>query len=255
MKFKSQICSMLGLAVVLAVWATYSAFNASSFLPSPWGSAVAAWTLIMNGTLLQDASISVGRVLVGYTFGLVLGVALGLIVGLFWTARHTIYYVFELLRPIPTIAWLPIAVLWFGVSATSIIFVVFTGAFFPVFVSTVRGILQSDPVLIRCARGLGASRWQVVRDVMLPSAFPDILSGQRIGLSMAFIYMVAAELIGAQSGLGYMIMQARTLGQFDQIPVGLLTIGMLNLTFNTGQKQMERVLTRWHAGLETDEAG
>jgi ABC-type nitrate/sulfonate/bicarbonate transport system permease component len=170
--------------------------------------------------------------------------------GLFWVAQRTISVLVEILRPVPGIAWLPLAVLWFGLGEGPQYFLIAIGVFFPVFVGTLRGMQQTDPMHVRSAQALGASRLQVVLDVIFPSALPEILTGQRVGLSLGFIYMVAAELISGQSGLGYLITHARLSGLPEQIYVGILVIGALNLSLGAVQKSLERYLLRWHVGLE-----
>jgi ABC-type nitrate/sulfonate/bicarbonate transport system permease component len=222
----------------------------SDALPGPSQVFDAASRMLTTGSLLRDTVISVRRVLVGFGIGVAAGIALGLLAGLSWLASRTVYVLVELLRPVPGIAWLPLALLWFGLGETSIVFLIALGVFFPVFVGTVRGIRQTDPLHVRSAQALGARRLQIIRDVLVPSALPEILTGQRVGLSLGFIYMVGAELIGGRSGLGYMIAYARIAGQPDQIYVGILVIGMLNLALGVAQRAIEKHLLRWHVGLE-----
>lgn len=241
---------VIGLLSLVLVWASASYFLNSDVLPGPLQVLDSGGRLLMDGTLAYNTLISLRRVLVGFCIGVGIGVALGFLVGLSWLASRTIYVFIEMLRPVPGIAWLPLAVLWLGLGEGSKYFLVAIGVFFPVFVGTVRGMRQTDPIHVRSAQALGASRWQIIRDVIFPSALPEILTGQRVGLSLGFIYMVAAELIGGQSGLGYMISYARIAGQPNHIYVGVLVIGALSLALGALQTQIDRHALRWHFGLE-----
>jgi ABC-type nitrate/sulfonate/bicarbonate transport system permease component len=239
-----------GLIVVVLTWGLASYVIGSDILPNPLEVLYAAGHMIVAGTLLEHTMISLQRVLVGFFLGTLFGVVSGVVVGLSRLARRTIYVLIEILRPVPGIAWLPLAVLWFGFGEGSKYFLIAIGVFFPVFVGTLRGMQQTDFIHVRSAQALGASRAQVVRDVVLPSALPEILTSQRVGLSLGFIYMVAAELISGQSGLGYMITYARMIGLPEQIYVGILLIGALNLGLGAIQRAIERQSLRWHFGLE-----
>jgi sulfonate transport system permease protein len=251
MRHKSAPCApAAGLVGLLIAWTIASHFVRSDVLPGPLQVLEAGARLLVDGALIGHTLVSLRRVLVGFALGVIGGVVLGLFAGLSWLASRTIYVLVELLRPIPGIAWLPLAMLWFGLGESSKMFLIAIGVFFPVFVGTVRGIRQTDPAHVRSAQALGASRWQVIRDVVVPSALPEIMTGQRVGLSLGFIYMVAAELIGGRSGLGYMIAYARIAGQPDQIYVGILVIGVLNLGFGAVQRAIERHVLRWHLGLD-----
>jgi len=238
-----------GLIVVLTLWWLASLMGQSNVLPGPVAVLRSAAQLLVAGTLVEHAAISLQRVLVGFALGTAAGVTLGMTVGLSRLAKRTIYILVEVLRPVPGIAWLPLALLWFGLGEGPKYFLIAIGSFFPVFVGTLRGMQQTDPLHVRSAQALGSSRWQVVRDVIFPSALPEILTAQRVGLSLGFIYMVAAELIGSQSGLGYIITHARLSGLTDQIYVGILLVGALNLGLGTLQRAVERYVLRWHVGL------
>jgi sulfonate transport system permease protein len=240
----------LGVGGLLILWVVVSHLTNVAALPTPGTVLDAAGGMLLNGTLVQHATISVRRVVIGFAVGAAAGIVVGFACALSWLASRTVYVLVELLRPVPGVAWLPLAVLWFGLGEASKIFLVAIGAFFPIFVGAVRGIRQTDPVHVRSAQALGASRWQVIRDVLIPSAMPEILTSQRVGLSLAFIYMVAAELISGTSGLGYMISYARILGRPDQVYVGILVIGTFSLALGAAEQIVERRLLRWHRGLQ-----
>jgi ABC-type nitrate/sulfonate/bicarbonate transport system permease component len=246
----ASIAPLLGLLALVAAWTVAAALLRSDALPGPSQVLLAGWRLLADGTLVQHTIVSLRRVLIGFVIGVAAGVILGLFAGLSWFASRTLHVLVELIRPVPGIAWLPLAILWFGLGEASKFFVIAIGVFFPVFVGAARGIRQADPLHVRSARAMGASRWQIIRDVLLPSALPEILTGQRVGLSLGFIYLIAAELIGARSGIGYMISYARIAGHPEHIYVGILLIGLLSLGLGAVQKGIERHMLRWHFGLE-----
>jgi ABC-type nitrate/sulfonate/bicarbonate transport system permease component len=151
----------------------------------------------------------------------------------------------ELLRPIPPIAMIPLAILWLGIGEVSKVFIIMYGAFFPILVNTVAGFREVETVHIRAAQSLGASRLEIFRDVVLRSAFPFIVVGARLGMSMAFIVLVAAELIASSEGLGYMINDARYNFQTDKIFLGMACIGVLGFLLNKGLLEIERRVLKW----------
>ena len=135
----------------------------------------------------------------------------------------------ELLRPIPPLAWIPIAIVWFGLGEPSKVFVIFLGAFFPIFTNACRGMTTIPPVLLRAARTMDVEGWRLLLRVALPAALPDIATGLRVGFGLSFGILVAAELIAAERGMGYLVMQARQLGQLGVAVFGILLIGVVTL--------------------------
>jgi ABC-type nitrate/sulfonate/bicarbonate transport system permease component len=154
----------------------------------------------------------------------------------------------ELLRPIPPLAWIPLAIIWFGLGEPSKFFIIFLGAFFPVVTAAYYGVKSVDPVLIRAAQTLGYSGAELLRRVILPASSPDLATGLRIGWGLSFGVLVAAELIAADRGLGFMIMNARNTGQsVSVIVVGILLIGALNLVTDAAiGGAIQRWIARWH---------
>jgi NitT/TauT family transport system permease protein len=157
---------------------------------------------------------------------------------------------FQLLRPIPPIAYIPMSMLWFGLGNPPAIFLIALGAFFPVLMNTIAGVRQVDGIYLRAARNLGASGTTMFLRVILPAAVPYILTGMRIGIGTAFIVVIVAEMIAVNNGLGFRISEAREYFWSDKIIAGMITIGLLGLAIDVGMNKLNNHLLRWHRGLE-----
>jgi len=176
-------------------------------------------------------------------------------VALLPVVRRNVLPLIELLRPIPPIAWIPMAILWFGIGTASAVFIVCVGGFFPIVTATMHGIAHVRRETIQTARCLGAGQWLTVTHVVLPAALPDILSGVRTGLGSAWMSLIAAELVASQSGLGYRIQLARLFLRSDSVVAGMLVIGILGVAMSLALRAIERRLTVWNgATLGTDAA-
>ena len=239
--------ALLSVAITLAIWSAASYFKIlnPTLVPSPMDVVRATIAAIQDGSLLHNTAVSIWRVLVGFFVALVIAIPIGMVIGMSRVVQGMVEPLIELLRPIPPIALIPLAILWFGIGEASKISIIAYGAFFPIFVSTLAGFRDVDTVHIRAARTLGASRYELFRDVVLPSAYPQIVTGARLGMSMAFIVLVAAELIASSAGLGYMINYGRITFQTDDIFVGICTIGVLGFLLNKGLLEVERRIVKW----------
>jgi ABC-type nitrate/sulfonate/bicarbonate transport system permease component len=243
----------LSLLAVLLLWQALALLNASlqfynpKLFPAPSDIAVAGWTLAQKGELQRDVVVSVGRVLVGFAVAAPVAVLLGVLVAKVRWCETLLDPVVEALRPIPTLALLPIIILWFGIGETSKVFFIGYSCFFVIFTTTVLGVRNVDPILVRAAQSLGLSRLRIYRHVVLPSALPDVLVGLRLGLSVGFFVIVAAEFIAADTGLGYLINYSRTWFQVDNMMLGAIIIGTLGITSNYLLVALERRLFRWRA--------
>lgn len=218
-------------------------------LPSPLEVMTAIARSIADGSLARHVGISLLRVLEGFLLALAIAVPVGMIMGSSQVARGLVEPIVELLRPIPPIAMIPIAILWFGIEELSKVLIIAYGAFFPILLNTVAGFQEVDRTHVRAAQTLGASRLQIFRDVVLRSAYPFIVVGARLGMGMAFIVLVAAELIASSAGLGYLINDGRYAFRTDQIFLGMVSIGVLGYVLNKGLLEAERRLLKWkHVG-------
>ncbi|CUI09679.1 ABC transporter permease [Massilia sp. P8910] len=207
-----------------------------------------AWAL--SGELVVDSLTSMVRVLLGFGIGAALALPLGLAMGASARVYAWLNPLVQLLRPIPPIAYIPLAILWFGLGNPPAVFLIALGAFFPVLINTIAGVRQVDAIYLRAARNLGASRRTMFVRVILPAAVPYILSGVRIGIGTAFIVVIVSEMIAVNNGLGFRILEAREYFWSDKIMAGMITIGMLGLAIDVGMNRLNNYLLRWHRGLE-----
>jgi NitT/TauT family transport system permease protein/sulfonate transport system permease protein len=238
-----------GLVTLIVLWqllASIGFFNALLF-PSPLTVAQALVDLMSDGSLLVDTLASLERVLVGFSVAAAVGMTLGVMLGWWPAAGEVAKPVVEALRPVPPIAWTPLAILWFGVGDAPSYFLVFIGAVFPVFINTFVAVRAIDRTQINAALCLGADRRLLLTDVIIPAALPMIFPGLRIALGVGWMCVVAAELIAAQSGLGYMIQQSRLMLQTPSVLAGMVTIGAIGYAMNSLMLLLERHLMPWRS--------
>jgi len=240
------------LGAVLMAWhfSVGTLFN-SALVPTPQATFSKAWSMLASGELLMHISVSLRRVLIGYTVGCVLGVTVGAIIGRFWLARALADPILELIRPISPVAIVPLAMLWFGIGEISKYFIIIYATVIIVLLNTAAGVSRTPLIRIRAARCLGANEYDVFMKVVLPSAVPFVLTGMRVALGFSFMGIVAAELIGAREGLGFLIMNSQLLLQTDQLFVGLLSLGVVGLLVDlifrsVVQRSMHRYMQLHH---------
>lgn len=233
--------------VILVVWqmASNLGYIKPLILPPPSQVAMTFWELLQSGAMARHVGISVLRVLEGFGIAALLGLGLGIAIGLSRTLDRMSDLIIQVVKPIPPIAWIPLAILWFGIGEESKVYIIFLGAFFPIIINTIDGIRQTDHKLVEVARILEVPRWKFVRQVVIPGAFPAIMTGIRVGLMVAWMCVVAAELIAASSGIGYLIMDARQLSQSDVVLVGMITIGVIGKLMDSLIKRLEQHLIGW----------
>jgi NitT/TauT family transport system permease protein len=207
-----------------------------------------AW--FFSGELPHDALASIIRVVGGFGIGAGLALPLGLLMGGSARFYQLMNPLVQLLRPIPPIAYIPLAILWFGLGNPPAFFLISLGAFFPVLMNTISGVRTVDEIYIRAARNLGASGATLFLRIILPAATPHILTGLRVGIGVAFIVVIVAEMIAVNNGLGFRILEAREFMWSDKIIAGMITIGLLGLAIDTGMDRINRYLLRWHRGMD-----
>ncbi|MCJ7995478.1 ABC transporter permease [Rhizobium cremeum] len=255
--------------VLLVLWQllSQSGFIKPVILPSPLAIIERLWIYLLpaqnlaesagfadwiwSSELLSDLVASMRRVLLGFAVGAGLALPLGLLMGTDRRFEAYLNPVVQFLRPIPPIAYIPLAILWFGLGDPPAIFLISIGAFFPVLINTISGVRNVDSIYIRAATNLGASRMTMFRRVILPAATPYVLTGMRIGIGTAFIVVIVAEMIAVNSGLGYRILEAREYMWSDKVIAGMIAIGLLGLAIDVGVNRVNNHLLRWHRGIES----
>lgn len=220
----------MSFALLLLLWhySVGTVFN-SALIASPAETFSKLFDMLFTGELVRNVAASLRRVLVGYLAGCALGVVLGAIVGRYRIVAEFVDPVLEFIRPISPVALVPLAMLWFGIGELSKYFIIVYATIVIVLMNTAAGVSRTPATRLRAARCLGATDYQLFVKVILPSAVPYILTGMRIALGFSFMGIVAAELIGASEGIGFLIMNSQMLMQTARLFVGLLTLGIVGL--------------------------
>lgn len=238
--------------VLLVVWQLISTRvldeTTRALLPPPTKVAAAAWELIASGELLRHLFDSLRREFVAFLWSLV-AIPLGIAMGWWRGFNEQVDSLVEVLRPIPPLAWIPLSILWFGVGDLQNEFIIFLGIFFPILLNTINGVRGVEPNLVRAARCLGSHEGTVLSQVVLRAALPQIVTGIRIGLGVGWMALVAAELVGASSGLGFLINDARTILRTDVVIVGMITIGLVGLLLDLLIRRVAGRLLPWSRSL------
>ncbi|GLK77859.1 ABC transporter permease [Methylopila jiangsuensis] len=216
-------------------------------VPSPSDVLASADAALGSSQFLTHILTSCRRILYGFALAAALAIPLGLLMGRFKLLREMIFPVSEVLRPIPAIAWVPMAIMLWPSNEESIVFITFLGSFFPILLNTLHGMATVDPVLGRAARCLGASEAAVFREVYLPATLPQIFTGLTVGMGVAWVSLIAAEMISGQFGIGYFTWEAYSLVQYPDIVLGMITIGLLGLASSFAIRLLGRVLMPWSA--------
>ncbi|HDS7772807.1 TPA: taurine ABC transporter permease TauC [Klebsiella aerogenes] len=249
--------SVATLAVLLAIWWAVTALQLISplFLPSPWQVLQKLLTIagpqgFMDATLWQHLAASLTRIAIALVLAAIVGVPVGTAMGLSPTVRGILDPLIELYRPVPPLAWLPLVIIWFGIGETPKILLIYLAIFAPVVMSTLAGVKSAQQVRVRAAQSLGASRAQVLWLVILPGALPEILTGLRIGLGVGWSTLVAAELIAATRGLGFMVQSAGEFLATDVVLAGIAVIAIIAFVLELGLRALQRRLTPWHGEVQ-----
>ncbi|HUG61550.1 MAG TPA: ABC transporter permease [Methylomirabilota bacterium] len=244
------LLGLAGIAIVVGLWeaAAHGGLIDPRVFPSPSMAIAAATERLGFGRVIEHMGWSLMRVFSGFLLGTLAGIVVGVAAGWYTAFGLVARPLIELLRPIPPLAWIPLAIIWFGLGEPSKYFIIFLGAFFPVVTAAYHGVSSVDPVLIRAAQTFGLKGVNLLLRVALPAAAPDLATGIRIAWGLSFGVLVAAELIAADRGLGFLIMNERnTGGSVGIIIIGILLIGMLNLLTDAAiASAINRSIGRWH---------
>jgi NitT/TauT family transport system permease protein len=246
-KMNNALPSILVMAVLVAAWWALVVFTESAIFPTPLAVVQGTLELARDGTLWEHIGASLMRVGAGFGLAVLLAIPLGLWMGWVHGAFVTLNPLFQILRPISPIAWIPIAILWFGVGNASPIYLIFIASVFPMIVQTAAGVHAIESRYLRAAENFGVSRAKLFRQVVIPAVLPEILVGMRISLGVAWLVVVAAEMIALRSGLGYLIMDSRNAGnRYDLVLAGMIIIGVIGLLLDGTMRLLEGLRSvRW----------
>ena len=235
------------IAAIIGVWWAVVGATGSVVFPTPWQVVTATVELVRDGTLWEHIGASLFRVGAGFGLAVVVAVPLGLWMGWVKGAYITLNPIFQMLRPISPIAWIPLAILWFGVGNVSPIFLIFIASVFPMVVQTTVGVHTIEKRYLRAAANFGVSRATLFRQVVFPAVLPQVIVGMRIGLGVAWLVVVAAEMIALRSGLGYLIIDSRNAGnRYDLVIAGMIIIGLIGLLLDGLMRLLEGLkVVRW----------
>lgn len=239
--------SAASIIVFLAVWELIcrAGWIDPIFLPPPSAVFAKAMGMAGEGTLIGNVLASGRRVMIGFLAATAVAIPLGIILGTSTYARAAFDPILSFLRPLPSMSWIPLSLLWFGITETQKYSIVFMGTFAPALVYVIEATRNVDPLLIRAAQNLGANRWQVMKEVILPGSLPQILSGMKVILGLAWTCVISAELVAAREGLGFLIMNGKEFFQTEVVVLGMLLISITVLVTDFVFRVLENRVLRW----------
>ena len=252
MKRISRLSAFAFVAILIAAWQIAIDRQAVPIIPGPWTVLKGIAELARKGLLLKYVVASLFRVTWGFLLAVVTAIPLGLFLGWHRRAEMAFNPPIQILRPISALAWIPIAILWFGVGDLSAVFLIFLASFLPLVVSAMNAVRNIQPVHLNAGRNFGLSQAQLVLRVIYPAVMPQLIVALRISLGIAWLVVVAAEMIAANSGLGFLIIDARNAGnRYDLVIAGMVLIGVIGLLLDTGIRSLEKLRSlRWGYGTE-----
>jgi len=246
-KWERFLWPVLAFGVLLALWYFAVRWSGTRVLPSPVEVKKGLAELLEKHVLWSDIADSLRRVAIGFGLGALLGIPLGLALGWYPALYNVVNPVIQILRPISPIAWIPVAILFLGIGDHAATALIFLGAFFPIVVSCVDGVNNVSSVFRRAGRNFGLSPFELLRRVVFPAALPNILVGLRIAFGIAWLVVVAAEMVAVDSGLGFLIIDSRNSGKrYDLVVAAMLIIGLIGLALDYLFRTLERIKSvRW----------
>lgn len=245
---KRNILPLISLSIILILWELITRFSGWSHhvFPSPITVATSMLELIMNGSLLKNTVASLFRVSIGFSLAVVLGIPLGIILGRLEIAKLLFNPVIQFLRPISPLAWIPLAMLWFGIGDPPAIFLIFLASFFPLVVATSVAVETIKPTYFQVAANFNFSRVEVLTKIIIPAITPEVITALRMTIAIAWLVVVAAEMIAVQSGLGYLILDARNALRMDYVMVSMIVIGIIGLLLDSMMRSLGHIeSTAW----------
>jgi len=246
-RWEKFLWPILAAALLLLLWKFAVAWSGTKVFPSPHDVQKGLAELLRKGLLWGYIGDSLGRVAIGFGLATALGIPFGLTLGWYPAANRVVNPLFQLLRPISPIAWIPVAVILFGIGGRAATFLIFLAAFFPIVFTCVNSVSHVPAVFRHVGRNFGLSAPQLLARVIFPAALPQILIGLRIALGIAWLVVVAAEMIAVDSGLGYLVIDARNSGKrYDLVLAAILLIGLIGLALDWAFRRVEKLKSvRW----------
>jgi NitT/TauT family transport system permease protein len=234
---------VVGVGVLLGIWQAIVSTGKyeTSLLPSPWMVWKAIISMVEDGTLFEHLWVSLYRFGIGYLSASIAAIILGLILGRLTILWGFIDPIVQVIRPVSPIAWSPFIVLWFGIGDAPAIVIIFLAAFFPVLLSTVSAVRKVDPTYLKVAQNLDITGYRLLTKIMFPAVFPSIANGLHIAIGTSWIFLVSGEMVGAQSGLGFLIVDARNNIRLDMLLAGIIFIGLFGLLLD----RLVRIFENW----------
>ncbi|MBX2837809.1 MAG: ABC transporter permease [Gammaproteobacteria bacterium] len=247
---------LLSLSVGVLIWHWASAVNFNWFInfenvPSPGKVFLAFLGHLQTEVFYTHIGVSMRRILISYSLAVIIGILVGVMMGRSKLIRHFMMPYIEVVRPIPAVAWIPLAILMWPTEESSIIYITFLGALFPIVLNTLHGVEQTPDVLIKASQSLGASRFGIFWHVVLPGALPSIAAGLSIGMGVSWFSLLAGEIISGQYGIGYFTWDAYSLINYQDIVVGMLVIGFLGTASTAAVKFLTRPMLKWQNRART----
>jgi NitT/TauT family transport system permease protein len=246
-RWERFVWPMVTATVFLSLWHFLVRWSGTAVFPAPVDVARGLRELIGRGVLWAYIADSLSRVAVGFTIAALLGIPLGLTLGWYPAAAKVVNPLMQMLRPISPIAWIPLAIVWFGIGDAAAMYLIFLGAFFPITVTAMNGVRNVPSMYRRSGRNFGLTPAQLLTRIIFPAALPQIIVGLRIALGIAWLVVVAAEMIAVDSGLGYLVIDARNSGKrYDLVVAAMLMIGVIGLILDLGFRRLETLKSvRW----------
>lgn len=241
---ENYVVPLLTVVAFVLLWQVAARRYPPEQFPAPSDVLLAIKELSEIGVLWTNIGISLARFAAAYLMAVVAGIPLGLFLGRFTRCHRAIDPLIQMLRPISPIAWFPLAVLWFGIGNAPAVFIIFLAAFYPVLLTTISAVRGVPPVYLKVSTNFGAGAYMTFVRVIVPAAFPGIMVGLHIAVGTGWIHLVAGEMLGAQSGLGFMIVDARNFLRTDQVMAGMLLVGLLGLAIYKAMKTFEKAIGR-----------
>ena len=251
-RLRALLIGTASLIVFLIAWhllTTYRVVFVVKFtnVPAPLAVYASFTKAIHDPKFLMHILLSCRRIFIGFSLAALVGVPLGLIMGRFKLVHEVVFPIAEVLRPIPAIAWVPMAIMLWPTNEQSIVFITFLGSFFPILLNTLHGMTLVDPVLVRAAKCLGARETAIFREVYFPASLPHIFTGLTVGMGVAWVSLIAAEMISGQFGIGYFTWEAYSLVQYADIALGMIAIGVLGLGSSLMIRAAGRLVMPWRS--------